>query len=897
MSALPEDSIPVLAEALTQAVRSDPSRAEQLLARMEFVAASDPHRELEGFVERARGHVVRSAGNTVQAVKHYRRAMAQFEECGRTIERARTASTLVGALVPMGEFDEALQLAEEARSAFLHAKLPDRAARLDVNVGNLYHSLNRLDEALVYYERAADALRKSDVEATASVLINRSVVLMLLYRFEEASAGFFQAREFSERHGLRALALQSEHNWGCLLFLSGDFSQAFRVIQNAERGFRELGDKAQLAHCQGEMAEILLALNLPEQSLALANCAETAFQESGFSVEALRTQLLAGRSLLRLGRADEALVQFAKVRETYRKGGNPLWSVVADLNSVTALRAKGRVQEALGVALRSREFFRSESHPPFLAAATIAAAQCLIDNHDPRGALSLLDTQISPPSLPSSLQFDTLYLKGCALADSGKPDQARASFRGAVEQLEYLTSNISADLAMVHFLEDKETAYERLAELTPDPHDAFRWADRGRSRTFANFRNSAVVFEGTDQTRRLREGLRKDYREILGAAHGHSLSLFDRIRQSERALLQELMSCEFNRGASVLAAHETPFSCRSDEVLLEYFITEKQVAVFVAAGSSVERVILPITPDDLEREVHFVRFGLMGSGAPEREAALLAHLRRLHDALIAPVEPMLKRRIVFVPHRILNSLPFHLLLGPRGYLVQDYVISYAPSASDYERASRRETASDGTSLILGTDGFDLPAASSEVSVVSRMLPDCSIALNVSIDEIRARLGRASFVHVVSHAIFRAENPSGSLLDLGGDVLAPTDLLDISIEADLVTLAACSTGKTAGKGNAISGFTRAFSLWGVPSLVASLWEVHDEASALLMKKFYENLRLSGDIAGSLRAAMLGVSAVFPHPWYWGAFILMGKSKLGRSWRNPELEHSQQTVPAS
>src|SRR5439155_331088 len=115
------------------------------------------------------------------AVRRYRTALTLFEQCQDKVERARTASTLVGALVPLGEYEEALRLAEQARQVFQEANLHNRVARLDVNVGNLYHRLNRLEEALQSYERAAVFLENSDdYEAAAGVLINRSGILLKL---------------------------------------------------------------------------------------------------------------------------------------------------------------------------------------------------------------------------------------------------------------------------------------------------------------------------------------------------------------------------------------------------------------------------------------------------------------------------------------------------------------------------------------------------------------------------------------------------------------------------------------------------------------------------------------------------------------------------------------------
>src|SRR5262249_25058639 len=146
-------------------------------------------------------------------------------------------------------------------------------------------------------------------------------------------------------------------------------------------------------------------------------------------------------------------------------------------------------------------------------------------------------------------------------------------------------------------------------------------------------------------------------------------------------------------------------------------------------------------------------------------------------------------------------------------------------------------------------------------------------------EIRSAMETASFIHVASHAMFRPDDPAWSLLNLGSDVLAPADLLDLKINADLVTLSACSTGRTRSRSNEVPGFVRAFSLWGVPTLIASLWEVSDEATSLLMSWFYEGIRETPDLAGQLRRAMLKVKEKFPHPSYWGGFVLIGKQKLG------------------
>ena len=109
-----------------------------------------------------------------------------------------------------------------------------------------------------------------------------------------------------------------------------------------------------------------------------------------------------------------------------------------------------------------------------------------------------------------------------------------------------------------------------------------------------------------------------------------------------------------------------------------------------------------------------------------------------------------------------------------------------------------------------------------------------------------------------------------------------DMLNIQVNADLVTMSACSVGKTHGRGAEVQGFVRALLHWEVPSIIAALWQVDDSATSLLMRGFYRHLQDSPDIAGNLRRAMFEVRRSFPHPYYWGGFVLFGRQKLGGSW---------------
>jgi CHAT domain-containing protein len=67
--------------------------------------------------------------------------------------------------------------------------------------------------------------------------------------------------------------------------------------------------------------------------------------------------------------------------------------------------------------------------------------------------------------------------------------------------------------------------------------------------------------------------------------------------------------------------------------------------------------------------------------------------------------------------------------------------------------------------------------------------------------------------------------------------------------------------------------RAFITAGAESLIMSLWKVDDEATKRLMSLFYENWMNGMDKSAALNAAQQTIMKTYPHPYYWGAFVMI------------------------
>jgi CHAT domain-containing protein/tetratricopeptide (TPR) repeat protein len=150
------------------------------------------------------------------------------------------------------------------------------------------------------------------------------------------------------------------------------------------------------------------------------------------------------------------------------------------------------------------------------------------------------------------------------------------------------------------------------------------------------------------------------------------------------------------------------------------------------------------------------------------------------------------------------------------------------------------------------------------------------------------LSQYRIVHFATHGYLNALHPelSGLVLSLVDErgkpqagFLTSRDVFGLKLAADLVVLSACRTGL--GKevrGEGLVGLTRAFMYAGSPRVIVSLWSVNDQATAELMKRFYEEMLTSEKSpAAALRAAQV---AIWEHegwraPFYWAPFVLQGE----------------------
>ena len=115
-------------------------------------------------------------------------------------------------------------------------------------------------------------------------------------------------------------------------------------------------------------------------------------------------------------------------------------------------------------------------------------------------------------------------------------------------------------------------------------------------------------------------------------------------------------------------------------------------------------------------------------------------------------------------------------------------------------------------------------------------------------------------------------------------LTMADVFSLQLNADLVVLSACNTGRGRQiRGEGIMGLTRAFMYAGTPTVGVTLWSVDSQASYEINTRFFQHLKEGKPIADALRQAKLNLLAAaeededlehFRHPFFWAPFVVFG-----------------------
>src|SRR5919199_1741859 len=307
-----------------------------------------------------------------------------------------------------------------------------------------------------------------------------------------------------------------------------------------------------------------------------------------------------------------------------------------------------------------------------------------------------------------------------------------------------------------------------------------------------------------------------------------------------------------------------------------------------------------------------------------QETNLAEQLKQLHQLLIEPIADLLptdsNTRVVFIPQSSLFLVPFPALQGKDGkYLVEKHTILTAPSIQVLQltREQRQRVGARHVVPLQGNDAIvvgnptmpsvppkpgekpqplpSLPGAEKEANAIAPLLNTKPLIGNLATKSAVVQLlPNARIIHLATHGLLDEDRGLGSAIALAPDspssvpplskggiggvngLLTAEEILNLKLNAELVVLSACNTGRGKITGDGVIGLSRSLITAGVPSVLVSLWSVPDAPTASLMTEFYQNWQKNPNKAQALRQAMLTIMKQHPNPKNWAAFTLIGES---------------------
>jgi tetratricopeptide (TPR) repeat protein len=808
-------------------------------------------------------------GQPDSASKYYRLGLA----LARAINEQRLEAGIMGnfglTLAQVGRLDSAISYEKQAVSRFRDIGDRPMQAWFTDAIGYNYRELGKLDSAFAYFSQSLTlATESGDKEKRGWALSNIGLLEREVGRPDDALSHCTAAIADLHQAGSAPGEAQGEYCLGhTYLELSRanialpHFLSALSLDRKAADRNREAWDLLGIGMTLRDLGNRDSALAYMAQALRLVTTSQDRHPEAAVHFEV-------GRLFLEFGLPDSALTVLQRARLLARTGGFELTEGTALAEIARAERDRGRFDSALAAAREALPILRRLNSPLEESRALLATATIFLrrrSHGDLKSAIAYFDSAAT----------------------------VRARIAGHVTGDENRLNLESSSGEIFEGWSDAWLARENEVGRGPAIDAALAAAERGRAQALLDLMQGGTAAASARPPRIPSVGgdLAAEGARLIAAARGMGSPIIEYLLAKDSTTIWLIPPS----GAV-------------------------QVSRQAAGRDSIAELIRVIRNDiDASRTANRANLSRVVEGvgvdAPDSVGAAVA-ARALAGILLPPAlraRVPTRGEVVILPHGSIALIPFSILpVDSSGKLFgDDHSIRYAPSLATLLAAEARPRsafrlakASAVSTLIVGNpdmpsipgeDGVrhrlpSLPQAEREAQQIAARLGGRPLDGKSALEtEVRWRLGNAQVAHFATHGFaysLEARARSSFIALAPGEsndgLLTVGEVLDElpPLKADLIVLSACETGLGSIKrGEGTLGLQRAFLAKGARTVLVSLWSVDDDATRLLMEKFYTHWLDDRDDPGKTEAlhraqADVRATAGFEHPRFWAAFQLVG-----------------------
>ncbi|PZD74984.1 Glucose starvation-inducible protein B [Acaryochloris thomasi RCC1774] len=822
-----------------------------------------------------------------RALEFYNQALPITKAVKDRNSEAATLNNIGSVYADLGQKQRALAFYNQALPITKAVKDRDSEAATFNNIGRIYADLGQKQKALKFYDRALPILKEiGNRSGEATILNNLGGIYADLGQKQKALKFYDRAlpilKEIGNRNG-EAITL---NNMGGVYNDLDQRQKALDLYNQALPIRREVGDRSGEAATLNNIGSIYDDLGQRQKALDLYNQALLLQKEIGDRSGEATTLNNIGSVYDDLGQQQRALDLYNQAlsirREVGDRGGeagtlNNIGVLLSAQNqselAIIFYKQSVNIKESLRDEIRSLSSELQQSYTQTIASTYRDLANLLLQQDRVLEAQQVLDL----------LKVQEL-------------DDYLSQVRGNTKTSKGVTV-LKPELAILNQLsESQENVIQLGQELTKLRH--ISQDDRTQTQQ-----------KRIDQLVKLQQNLNQDFNQFIASpAVQTALGQLSRTAQRQSVDLADLDALRDNLK-------------QLNAVLLYPLILEDRLELVITTPNSAPiRRTVSVSRQELNQTIVAFRRALQD----RRSSDVKPLAQKLYSWLVQPIEADLKQAnaetIIYAPDGQLRYIPLPALHDGDQWLVQRLRVNNitAKSFSNLNPQTQGPLSILAGAFVSGQYSFQvgaeqfafsgLPFAGKEVSQLVTTIPGTTRLLDqdFSVAKFQPRMNEHSIVHLATHAAFVPGQPEDSFILFGnGDRATLRDIGSWSLfNVDLVVLSACETGLGGkfGNGEEVLGLGYQFQNRGAKATLASLWQVDDGGTQMLMSAFYGNLK-AGPVskAEALRQAQIAmitgrdssmsdqrgsIKVVddqprkqkqknnLSHPYYWAPFILIG-----------------------
>ena len=825
------------------------------------------NKEIEGAILFRIGTTYQDLGQYPQALEFYEQGLTIFKAIG---DKQGESLTLIGIGLVYKRLSQDFKALSFYQQALAIAKeigdKPKEMLALN-NIGQVYNNQGQYAKALEFYQQSLAISKQIDDKAKGSLQLNNiGQVYNNQGQYTKALEFYQQALAIYKQIGDKAGEGTALRALGNVYNKQGQYAKALDISHQALAISKQIGDKAEEAgnlnvigmiyHALGQYAK---ALDISQQALVIAK------QTDDKAVE--------GSTLSNIGSYYYALGQYAKALDISQQA-----LVIAKQTDDKAVEGT-RLGKIAQIYERQREYAKAGEY----YRQELAIAQQIGSKEAQASAIQKIGSvyvyllryakgidllqqavAISKEIGSKELEANTLGIIAVVYYWQGQYAKAETALLDTIKIFESLRVNLK-DTDNISIFETQTGAYRFLqgALIAQNKNNkALEVSERGRARAFV---------------------------ELLASKQSLSPNQINIKSPSIQKIKQ--------------------IAKQQNATLVEYSINEFQLYIWVVKPTgeiTFKQVDLKSLKTPLKELVKNSRASI-GAGSrginlvPTGKRIQKANFQKLYQVLIKPIASLLPtnpdEHVIFIPHESLFLVPFVALQDKDGkYLIEKHTILTSPAIQVLELMHQQRQKVTGKDVLVmgnptmpsvGVPPVQLPPlkyAEIEAKEIAKLENTTAIiGSNATKAVLKQKLPSAKIIHLATHGLLddadRSIPNAIALAPSGNDdgLLTPAEIADLQINAELVVLSACDTGRGKITGDGVVGLSRSLITAGASSVIVSLWSIPDSSTSKLMSDFYERLQQNPDKAVALRQAMLNAMKKHPSPIYWAAFTLIGETK--------------------